>query len=435
MIGQEVFGVGLPNKDRLHNTLYCKSNQRFTFTMCETVPVRHQLFSSQDRGEVRRVEPGAYWAFHPKPIPRALEFTSDVVGMLDRATGALHRLAGVGRLLPNPQMLIVPYVRLEAVLSSRIEGTQSNVTDILRFEAGDDESVGELRSDAQEVHNYMAALDHGAERLRGGFPLSTRLLREVHAKLMHGVRGERATPGEFRRSQNWIGGTSPSNAEFVPPPVDAMGLALDDLELFLHDRSMPLLIQLALVHYQFEVIHPFLDGNGRLGRLLIPLVLIERKVLPQPLLYLSVYFEEHRDEYYELLMSTSRSGDLNPWFRFFLRGVAQQAADAEERTVRLVELQARLRNELLEARVRVPVVRAAELLFSSPYVSAKRLAAQLEVTNPTAQHAIDTLVHRGVLVEATGRRRNRFYFAPGIFDALYGKATATQSATQPTLFE
>lgn len=378
--------------------------------------------------------PGGYWAFHPKPLPRSIDFRADVVGSLDEATGALHRLGGVGRLLPNPQLLIAPYVRLEAVLSSRIEGTQSDMTDLLRFEAGDDESVGELRTDAQEVHNYVAALDHGAERLRGGFPVSARLLREVHERLMRGVRGDHATPGQFRRSQNWIGGSGPSNAAFVPPPVDAMEPALDDLERFLHERSLPLLIQLALAHYQFEVIHPFLDGNGRLGRLLIPLVLIERNVLPQPLLYLSVYFEEHRDEYYELLMSTSRLGDLNPWLRFFLRGVALQAADAEERTVRLVELQSDLRGELLDAKVRMPIVRAAELLFSTPYVSVKGLAARLEVTNPTAQHAIDSLVARGVLVEATGRRRNRFYFAQGIYDALYGRSAIAPGA-QPMLFE
>lgn len=396
--------------------------------------MRPEMFTSNARGEAIRVEPGSYWAFHPAPLPRSIEFHADVVVMLDEATGALHRLGGVGRLLPNPQLLITPYVRLEAVLSSRIEGTQSDVTDLLRFEAGDYESMGALRTDAQEVHNYVTALDHGIERLRGGFPLITRLLREVHEHLMRGVRGEHATPGHLRKSQNWIGGTGPTNAAFVPPPVAAMHPALDDLERFLHERTLPLLIQLALAHYQFEAIHPFLDGNGRLGRLLIPLVLIERKVLPQPLLYLSVYFEEHREEYYELLMSTSRTGELDPWLRFFLRGVAAQAADAEERTVRLVELQSQLRQELLAAKVRMPVVRAAELLFNAPYVSAQGLAARLDVTNPTAQHAIDALVERGVLVEATGRRRNRFYFAQQIFDAVYGRSPI-ERVDQPTLFD
>jgi Fic family protein len=201
-----------------------------------------------------------------------------------------------------------------------------------------------------------------------------------------------------------------------------MNEALDDLEKFIHERSLPLLIHLALAHYQFEVIHPFLDGNGRLGRLLITLVMIERNVLPQPLLYLSGYLERHRDRYYDLLMSTTRTGELGPWITFFLRGVATQAADAEERTVRLVELQSAMRNELLEEKATTNVVRTAELLFTTPYISASSLAATLGVTYPTAQSAITTLVARGDLTETTGRRRNRFYFATRIFEAVYGRS-------------
>ena len=373
-----------------------------------------------------------YWAYYPEPLPRSLKYTESLVRQLDEATGALHRLAGVGRLLPNPHILIAPYVRLEAVLSSRIEGTQSEITDLLRYEAGDNEGIGELRDDVQEVRNYITALTHGVERLANGFPLSLRLIREAHERLMDGVRGEHAAPGEFRRSQNWIGGSSPSDAVFVPPPVDAMVPALDNLEQFLHERSLPLLIHLAMAHYQFEVVHPFVDGNGRLGRLLIPLVLIERGVLPQPLLYLSVYFERNRNHYYDLLLHTSRTGDLEPWLSFFLRAVTEQATDAEERTVRLVELQSTVRNQLMEERLSMTVVRAAELLFSTPYISATSLAAALNVTFPTAQSAIDLLVARGDLVEATGRKRNRFYFAQGIFDAVYG--TPTGPAEQPSLF-
>ncbi|MBA3290401.1 MAG: Fic family protein [Actinobacteria bacterium] len=395
--------------------------------------MRVEDFPATSRGEAREVPGQGYVAYYPASVPRRVDYTDRLVSQLDEATGALHRLAGVGRLLPNPNLLIAPYVRLEAVLSSRIEGTQSEITDLLRFEAGDDESIGELR-DVQEVRNYIAALNYGIERLAGGFPLSLRLLRESHERLMTGVRGSHATPGEFRRSQNWIGGSSPSDAVFVPPPVDAMNPALDDLEQFLHDRSVPLLIHLAMAHYQFEVIHPFLDGNGRLGRLLIPLVLIERAVLPQPLLYLSVYLERNRNQYYDLLLRTSRTGDLEPWISFFLRAVSAQATDAEERTVRLVELQSTMRSQLLEERVSMTVVRATELLFSTPYVSATSLASALDVTFPTAQSAIDLLVTRGDLVETTGRRRNRFYFAQGIFDAVYG--TATEPAEQqPTLIE
>jgi Fic family protein len=390
-------------------------------------------FPDNTRGEVRRVPTGEYWAYYPAPLPRRIEYTDVLVIALDEATAALNRLGGVGRLLPNPRLLIAPYVRIEAVLSSRIEGTQSNVNDLLRFEAGDDESVGELRDDVGEVRNYITALDHGIARLQEGFPLSLRLLRETHERLMSGVRGGYATPGEFRRSQNWIGGSSPGDAAFVPPPVEAMNPALDDLEHFLHERSMPLLVQLALAHYQFEVIHPFLDGNGRVGRLMIPLVVLERGVLPQPLLYLSVYFEQHRNHYYDLLMSTSRTGDLTPWLVFFLRGVAIQAADAEERTVRLVDMQASLRNELLSARASMNVVRTAELLFSTPYISASSLAEKLGVAYPTAQSALNTLVDRGELVESTGRKRNRFYFAARIFDAVYGRPALVEQ--QQNLFD
>ena len=397
--------------------------------------MRAEGFPRTPRGECRRVASGDYWAYYPTALPRSIDYSNELVRRLDEATGALHGLGGVGRLLPNPNLLIAPYVRLEAVLSSRIEGTQSDVADLLRYEAGDDESLGELRDDVREVRNYVTALNHGIERLRSEFPLSLRLLREAHERLMEGVRGSHATPGEFRRSQNWIGGSSPSDAAFVPPPVDAMTEALDDFEHFLHDRSLPLLIHLAMAHYQFEVIHPFLDGNGRLGRLLIPLVLVERGVLPQPLLYLSVFFERNRSQYYDLLMATSRTGDLVPWITFFLRGVAEQATDAEERTVRLVELQAAVRRELLAARAPISAVRTTELLFSTPYISATSLATELAVTFPTAQSAIDVLVARGDLVETTGRRRNRFYFAQGIFDAVYGAAPPTRTEPQPSLFE
>ena len=394
--------------------------------------MRPEDFPVNPRGEVRRVVGGGggHWAFFPAPLPREIEYTGELVRLLDTATGALHRLGGVGRLLPNPHLLISPYVRIEAVLSSRIEGTQSDVADLLRFEAGDEASVAELRDDVGEVHNYITAFDHGIDRLRAGFPLSLRMLREVHERLMSGARGRHAAPGEFRRSQNWIGGSSPSDASFVPPPPDAMNVALDDLERFLHERTLPVLIQLAMAHYQFEAIHPFLDGNGRLGRLLIPLVLLERGVLPQPLLYLSAYFERHRSRYYELLMSTSRTGDFAPWISYFLGGVATQAAEAEERTVRLVELQASMRNDLLSERASTNVVRTAELLFSTPYISSNWLARALNVTYPTAQSAINTLVSRGDLVEATGRKRNRFYFAARIFEAVYGQSPVPEQTTR-----
>jgi Fic family protein len=305
------------------------------------------------------------------------------------------------------------------VLSSRIEGTRTDVPQLLRFEAGQVMGSEEI-DDAREVSNYIVALEHGLARIREGFPLSVRLLREMHERLLTGVRGQLRLPGELRASPVWIGVTSLDNAVFVPPPPDVMVDSLTDLERFLHERELPLLVQLAVAHYQFEVIHPFLDGNGRIGRLLVPLVLVLRDALPQPLLYLSAYFEQHRSEYYDHLLFTSQSGDLDPWLRFFLRGVRRQAKDAEERTVRLVELQHQMRDALLTEGRPNSVVRLAEQLFSIPIVTAARVEKILGVTRPTAHAAIDALVERGDLTEITGRGRNRIYEARAIYDAVYG---------------
>ena len=378
-------------------------------------------FRSRQRGQVRRTLEG-YHAFFPEPLPRSIDLDRGTVLALDEATAAIHRLGGVGRLLTNPALLMAPHVRLEAVLSSRIEGTEATVSDLLRYEVGDPERSHDSK-DVLEVANYVGALDHGVSRLRADFPLSLRLLREIHERLLQGVRGHAQTPGEFRRSQNWIGppGCTLDQATFVPPPVDHMHRALGDLERFLHEDGLPLLIRLAMAHYQFEAIHPFLDGNGRVGRLLMPLMLLDRRVLAEPLLYLSVYFERFRSRYYDLLLWTSQNGDFQPWFAFFLQAVASQAADAEERTVRLVDEQARLRNRLLEEKATVTVVRLGDFLFARPFVTASLLTSALDVTTPTAQAAINELVSRGVLEEVTGRRRGRVYFAPAIFDAVYGQ--------------
>lgn len=378
-------------------------------------------FRSTARGRVRRTLDG-YAAFFPEPLPRSLDLTRAVVIALDDATAATNRLGGVSRLLPNPALLHAPHVRLEAVLSSRIEGTRTSVSDLLRYEAGADDDTS---ADAREVSNYVSALDHGVRRLQEGFPLSLRLLREMHALLMQGVRGAGQTPGEFRRSQNWIGapGTALTDAMFVPPPVEEMHAALADLERFLHEDGLPLLVRVALAHYQFEVIHPFLDGNGRVGRLLIPLLLIHREVLRAPLLYVSVFIERERARYYDLLLSTSQDGDLESWLLFFLAAVAAAARDAEERAVRIVELQARVREELLQAQARTNVVRLGELLAGRPIVTVTQVASELRVGFPTAQRAIDALVERGVLAEVTGRRRDRLYVADAILKAVYGDVT------------
>lgn len=384
--------------------------------------MRPESFTSPARGRVRKTLEGFY-AFFPETLPRRVDLPSDVVKLLDEATGAVHRLGGVGRLLPNPHLLIGPHMRLEAILSSRIEGTQAGVQELLRFEAGQ-VSGRETADDAREVQNYITAMDHGLARVRGGFPISVRLLREMHELLLAGVRGQDRRPGSLRTTPNWIGGTNLDNATFVPPPHDEMGAALSDWERFLHEDDLPLLVQLALAHYQFEVIHPFLDGNGRIGRLTIPLMLVLRGALPQPLLYLSAYFERFRGEYYDHLLFTSQRGDLLPWLRFFLEGVRVQARDAEERTVRLVEQQHALRDELLSEHRPNSVVRLAEQLFSTPIVTAARAEQLLEVTRPTAQAAINALMDRGELVETTGQGRNRTYYASRIFDAVYGDVEA-----------
>jgi Fic family protein len=376
-------------------------------------------FTSPRLGRVRKTVDG-YHAFHPAPVPREVDYDATTVNKLTEATAAVHRLAGVSRLLPSPDILMGPYVRLEAVLSSKIEGTQTSVGELLLFEADHHPDVppdGDLR----EVLNYTQALDHALKAL-DRLPLSLRLIRETHAILMSGVRGEGMTPGEFRRSQNWIGppGSTLNTAKFVPPPVDAMNDALTDLERFLHEDQLPNLVALALAHYQFETIHPFLDGNGRVGRLLVPLALCQRGVLDRPMLYLSAYFERHRSQYYHLLFETSAGGDPIPWINFFLDGVAHQSRDAEERTVRLVDLQRDIREELLSARVTNTTVRLAESLLDRPYVTAKRVCQQFEVTAPTAQKAIEALVDQGILTEVTGRKRNRIYLSPRIMDAVYG---------------
>ena len=330
-------------------------------------------------------------------IPRTIEYSPELVGLLDDATAALNRLGGAGRFIPNVQLLASPHMRLEAVHSSLLDGTNATVADLLRFEAGDRSDIDE-NHDVQPVANYADALAHGIERLRDGGTVNLELLRDIHERLMAGTDTAQA---------------------LMLPPTASMAEALDDLEVFLQERSMPFLIQLALAHHQFAVIHPFPDGNGQLSRLLISLLMVERGILPDPMLHLSVYFERNRDTYNELLISTSRTGNVDPWLTFFLRGVAEQAADAEVRMAGLGELQAAQRAVLQADSASTNVVRAAEHLFTTPYVSATSLTTGLGVTFPTAQACIKTLVKRGMLVELTGGKRNRIYYAEAIFDAVY----------------
>jgi len=287
--------------------------------------------------------------------------------------------------------------------------------------------------DATEVANCILAMEQVLTRVQHGFPISVRLFREMHEVLLQGTRGQHRRPGELRKSPVWIGGSTIDDADFVPPPPEEMRHALDDLEKYIHETDLPLLAHLAVAHYQFEVIRPFLDGNGRIGRLMIPLMLVLRDAFPQPLLYLSAFCEQYRRKYYDDLLITSQIGDLMPWIAFFLRGLRQQARDSEERTVRLVELQHQLRNQLLEDGRPNSVIRLAEMLFAVPLVTAARVETLIGVTRPTAQSALDALVERGDLSEITGRSRSRIYRADAIFDTVYGPAHVDPSAVEPQL--
>lgn len=372
-------------------------------------------FQAPEAGKVIRAS-GGYFAFVPSPLPPRIEYDDKLVLLLSRADAKLSELSGLGRLLPNPHLLIAPYVRKEAVLSSRIEGTKTDLSELFLDEAAKGEGEADPE-DVREVRNYVTALECGLKRIRS-LPLSLRLVRELHGRLMRGVRGERATPGEFRRSQNWIGSSRSTieTATYVPPPVDEMHTALDAWERFLHERDrLPDLIQCALMHEQFEAIHPFLDGNGRVGRLLITLFLIERGRLSQPLLYLSAFFEARREEYYELLQRVRTRGDWSAWLRYFLEGVAETASEGVGRSGKLMDLRERFRRKVAD---RATPLRLLDLLFTNPYVSVARAAKMLRVTAPTARQAVAELERAGMLEEITGRSWGRLYLAKPILKIL-----------------
>jgi Fic family protein len=360
--------------------------------------------------------PGGYLAYVPEPLPPGLAWSAELAAALSRADLAVGRLAGEGRRLPNPHLLIRPFLRREAVLSSRIEGTQATLGELLAAEAGT--AVERSPADLREVANYVVALEHGVARLPE-LPLSLRLVKELHEKLTRGVRGDVATPGEFRRSQNWIGraGCTLADATYVPPPADRLMDCLGAWERFLHDDSLPPLVHAALAHSQFEAIHPFLDGNGRVGRLLITLLLIDRDVLPAPLLYLSAYFEATRQEYYARLSAVTERGEWEEWLAYFLTGVAGQAQDALHRIQRIDALVAGWRSRLAAASSRLPE-RSLDLFVENPFWMVNKLAERLGVAFTTAQRAIDRLESAGVITRATEAKRNRVYCARAILAIL-----------------
>jgi Fic family protein len=345
-----------------------------------------------------------------------LAWSPRLVRVLSDADRAVGRLAGEGGRLPNPHLLIRPFLRREAVLSSRIEGTQATLGELLAAEAG--AAVARSPSDLREVTNYVVALEYGIGRLRT-LPPSLRLLRELHVRLMAGVRGNQARPGEFRREQNWIGppGCTLADATYVPPPPSELTGTLTAWEKFLHDASFPPLVQIALSHYQFEAIHPFLDGNGRVGRLLISLFLVWRGVLTAPLLYLSAFFEATREEYYERLRGVTGRGEWSLWIEYFLRGAAQQAEDALNRAVRINDLLVRWRS----ATAGVPskaVSGLVDRLAENPYWTVKRAAERLGVAFTTAQRAVDRLEALNILARTTDAKRDRVYCATAVLEIL-----------------
>ena len=354
-------------------------------------------------------------AFVPAPLPPVppVLLAGPLEALHERALLACGRLDGVSSLLPDPGLFLYAYVRREALLSSQIEGTQSSLSDLLLFEL--EEAPGVPFNDVVEVSSYVASLEHGLERLRQGFPLSCRLLREIHARLLARGRGADRQPGEFRRSQNWIGGTSPGNASFVPPPPGLVGACMGQLEQFIHgdpqaEHSLPVLVRAALVHVQFETIHPFLDGNGRLGRLLIVLMLIEARVLQQPLLYLSLFFKQHRSRYYELLGGVRQNGDWEAWLDFFLEGVENTATAAVATAHRLLALFRVDEARLVGLGRAGPSVRQVyAILCQRPLNSISQIKAASGLSFSTTSKATEILVALGIVREITGGRRNRLF--------------------------
>ncbi|MDE2570923.1 MAG: Fic family protein [bacterium] len=364
--------------------------------------------------------PEPFRAFVPKPLPPEppLQLDAALQALLDQANFALGRLDGAASVLPDSSLFLSMYVRKEALLSSQIEGTQSSLSDLLLFE--DDELRGIPLDDVREVSHYVSALDYGLKRLET-LPISLRLIQEIHGVLLARGRGNEKAPGEFRRTQNWIGGTRPGNAAYVPPPPDRVMECMGELESFLHGQPqrVPLLLRAALAHVQFESIHPFLDGNGRVGRLLITLLLCAEGVLRTPLLYLSLYFKTHRQRYYELLQAVRTEGDWERWLRFFLTGVATTAEQAAATAERILELFAADRDRIgVLGRKAGSMLRVHHTFQRHPVLSVTKLTGRLGLSAPTVRSAVDHLRSLGILHEMTGRKRDRLFVYRAYLDVL-----------------
>jgi Fic family protein len=351
-------------------------------------------------------------AFMPSPLPPhpPIEWTPELRSKFDQAMLSLGRLNSVSTLLPDTSLFLYMYVRKEAVLSSMIEGTQSSFSDLLLFEL--DQEPGVPVDDVREVSNYVAALEHGLRLLKEGLPLSLRLFREIHGVLLTKGRGSNQAPGEFRRSQNWIGGTRPGNAAFVPPPAEKVMECMSRLELFLHDQPepTPVLLKAALAHVQFETIHPFLDGNGRLGRLLITLLLCEQKVLQEPMLYLSLYFKTHRQYYYELLNNVRLTGDWEAWLDFFAEAIIVTATQAVETAQQLLDLSKRNGEKISSlGRAATSTLQIHRVLMEHPIATSGRLVKKTGISPATVNKALVHLEQLGIVRELTAQKRNRLF--------------------------
>ena len=362
------------------------------------------------------ISPRGYKAFVPNQLPPILKWSNKLVITLSRADFLLGKLAREGNKLLNPHLLMRPFITREAVLSSKIEGTQTTIGEILAANAGI--QVKQNPDDLQEVQNYITALDYGIKRLED-LPLSLRLIKEIHSHLMQGVRGSHATPGEFRHSQNWIGspGCTLNTAKFVPPPPDYLMDCLSDLEKFLHDRQLPPLVHAALCHYQFEAIHPFLDGNGRIGRLLIMLLLIEQQILPSPFLYFSAFFEATRDEYYKQLYNVSSQGTWDEWLIYFLNGIAMQSEDVLSRAERINELLSKWKTQVSSSASQVPLL-IVQHFSVNPYLTTKKIASDLEIAYSTAQRGVQKLEDAKIIKQINENKRNKVYCATEILAIL-----------------
>jgi len=375
----------------------------------------------------RTVRLAGYAAFVPAPLPPKIVWTSRLVRLLSDADRLIGNLAGEGARLPNPHMLMRPFLQREAVLSSKIEGTQATLGELLAVEAG--AAVERSPDDLREVGNYVAALEHGIALLRE-LPVCVRMIRELHAVLMTGVRGHNAAPGEFRTIQNWIGrpGSKLASATYIPPPPGEVEPCLADWETFLHESELPPLVTIALAHYQFEAIHPFLDGNGRIGRLLITLFLIEQKILPTPLLYLSAFFEASRSDYYAGLRAVSEKNAWADWIEYFLLGIARMSEDALSRATRINDILAAWRIAMAGESTKAPL-RIVELLAANPFLTTNGVAAELKIAFTTAQRAIERLEKNGIVRQTSDAKRNRVYCAQALLDILEEPAHLTPVKT------